>query len=303
MLVDLNGHTKGSGLPIMRYRAAPVQVSYLGYPATTGAAFVDFYLCDAQAAEASQVARDGFTERVALLPPHVSYMANDHAQMHGHVLNTMAWAEERAREDFLKRRRLLLRNQSSSAGLGGELKGFAINGGGEEVGGKESGLEDALVLALLERGRRREASGLQNIIVRKRMEAAAKASGANVEHNQELSAGQGVEEGATDWKTGKARPFLGGSRGPLSDDVRYLITASQFSFTNQVAQSCYRICALTRIQFQSIPGGGPGLIQQLEQNERRYFFCVGCNFAACFSGISLAAGVRPVNHRHRQPRG
>ena len=46
VLVDLNGHTRGSGLPLLRYRPAPVQMSWLGFPATTGAPFVDFWLAD-----------------------------------------------------------------------------------------------------------------------------------------------------------------------------------------------------------------------------------------------------------------
>jgi predicted O-linked N-acetylglucosamine transferase (SPINDLY family) len=36
VLIDLNGHTRGSGLPLLKHRPAPVQLSWLGYPLTTG---------------------------------------------------------------------------------------------------------------------------------------------------------------------------------------------------------------------------------------------------------------------------
>ena len=47
ILVDLNGHTKHSRSEVLALRAAPVQVSYLGFPGTMGASFVDALLSDA----------------------------------------------------------------------------------------------------------------------------------------------------------------------------------------------------------------------------------------------------------------
>ncbi len=44
--VDLSGHTHGSRVDIFAYRPAPVQVNYLGYPATIGADFIDYILGD-----------------------------------------------------------------------------------------------------------------------------------------------------------------------------------------------------------------------------------------------------------------
>ncbi len=46
ILVDLAGHTKGNTLPIMAYRPAPVQISGIGYFATTGLEAVDYFLSD-----------------------------------------------------------------------------------------------------------------------------------------------------------------------------------------------------------------------------------------------------------------
>lgn len=46
ILVDLAGHTGGNRLPIFSDKAAPIQVSYIGYPNTTGLSSVDYRLTD-----------------------------------------------------------------------------------------------------------------------------------------------------------------------------------------------------------------------------------------------------------------
>src|SRR5690606_7244610 len=46
ILFDLNGVTQASRTPVMAYRAAPVQVSYLGYPFTYGVSEIDYMLLD-----------------------------------------------------------------------------------------------------------------------------------------------------------------------------------------------------------------------------------------------------------------
>jgi len=46
ILIDLSGHTKGGRPDIFSQRTAPVQLSYLGYPATTGLEKVDYRLGD-----------------------------------------------------------------------------------------------------------------------------------------------------------------------------------------------------------------------------------------------------------------
>ena len=44
--VDLKGFTLQSRLGIFSYKFAPIQISYLGYPGTLGAKFIDYMIAD-----------------------------------------------------------------------------------------------------------------------------------------------------------------------------------------------------------------------------------------------------------------
>lgn len=71
--IDLKGHTKGGRLGILAYGAAPVQMSYLGYPGTSGADFIDYMIADAVVVPDEQ--RAHYSERMITLPG--SYQVND----------------------------------------------------------------------------------------------------------------------------------------------------------------------------------------------------------------------------------
>jgi len=76
VLVDLSGYAGGSRSEIFAMRPAPVQVSYLGYPGTMGADFIDYFVADAVALP-ERIERQ-FTESIARLPH--SYQVNDSMQ-------------------------------------------------------------------------------------------------------------------------------------------------------------------------------------------------------------------------------
>jgi predicted O-linked N-acetylglucosamine transferase (SPINDLY family) len=66
ILVDLKGHTQHARPRIAAHRPAPVQVSYLGYPATMAAPFIDYVLVDPFVVPASE--QPSFSERLVHLP-------------------------------------------------------------------------------------------------------------------------------------------------------------------------------------------------------------------------------------------
>ena len=66
LLVDLAGHTRGHRLGVFAARPAPLQLGYLGYPGTTGASFMDYFVGDAIAAPLAHEAQ--FSERIVQLP-------------------------------------------------------------------------------------------------------------------------------------------------------------------------------------------------------------------------------------------
>jgi protein O-GlcNAc transferase len=73
ILIDLKGYTHHARPAISAHRPAPVQVSYLGYPATMGVDFIDYIIVDPVVVPANQ--QPFFSERLVHLP--CSYQAND----------------------------------------------------------------------------------------------------------------------------------------------------------------------------------------------------------------------------------
>jgi predicted O-linked N-acetylglucosamine transferase (SPINDLY family)/glycosyltransferase involved in cell wall biosynthesis len=72
ILVDLAGHSADTGLPILAWKPAPVQISGIGYMATTALPAVDYFLTDSIVDPPGE--HEGyFTERLLYLPSQFCY--------------------------------------------------------------------------------------------------------------------------------------------------------------------------------------------------------------------------------------
>lgn len=73
IVIDLKGYTEGCRPEILAERPAPIQVNYLGYPGSLGAAFIDYAIVDSIVVPPSS--RETFSEELVFLPD--CYQPND----------------------------------------------------------------------------------------------------------------------------------------------------------------------------------------------------------------------------------
>jgi predicted O-linked N-acetylglucosamine transferase (SPINDLY family) len=67
ILVDLSGHTAGNRLPMFARKPAPLQLTALGYPGTTGLAAINYHLTD-ELADPPGASDEFYSERLLRLP-------------------------------------------------------------------------------------------------------------------------------------------------------------------------------------------------------------------------------------------
>jgi len=71
--IDLGGYTQDCRTSIFSYKAAPIQVNYLGYPGTMGAPYMDYIIADPTLIPPEN--QQHYSEKIAYLPH--TYQAND----------------------------------------------------------------------------------------------------------------------------------------------------------------------------------------------------------------------------------
>ena len=76
IVVDLSGHTDGTRFSSLAFRPCPVQATWLGYPGTTGADFIDYLIADPIVAPLSHQAF--YSEKIFHLPH--SYFPTDNSR-------------------------------------------------------------------------------------------------------------------------------------------------------------------------------------------------------------------------------
>ena len=73
LLIDLKGYTKDHRLGVFAWRPAPVSATFLGFPGTTGAAYIDYLVGDPVVTPLDHAAH--YSEQLAQMP--VCYQPND----------------------------------------------------------------------------------------------------------------------------------------------------------------------------------------------------------------------------------
>lgn len=83
ILINLNGYTKGARNEIFAMQPAPIQVSYMGFPGTTGAKYIDYLVTD-EFVSPFQFAHI-YSEKLVHLPH--CYFVNDYKQKNRNLLD------------------------------------------------------------------------------------------------------------------------------------------------------------------------------------------------------------------------
>lgn len=78
ILIDLSGHTGENRLLVFARKPAPIQVSWIGYPGTTGLRAVDYFLVDRFLFPSGQF-DDQFTEKIVRLPANSPFQPSGFA--------------------------------------------------------------------------------------------------------------------------------------------------------------------------------------------------------------------------------
>ena len=80
ILIDLSGHTSHNRLLTFARKPAPIQVSWMGYPGTTGLQAVDYYLADRFSAPVGLL-DEQFTEKLVQLPATAPFLTSEFAPL------------------------------------------------------------------------------------------------------------------------------------------------------------------------------------------------------------------------------
>ena len=78
ILIDLSGHTGFNRLPTFARKPAPLQLSWIGYPGTTGLQAMDYFLTDRYYSPPGEL-DDQFTEKLLRLPASAPFLPSPEA--------------------------------------------------------------------------------------------------------------------------------------------------------------------------------------------------------------------------------
>jgi predicted O-linked N-acetylglucosamine transferase (SPINDLY family) len=74
ILVDFNGLTEGTKMGVLSFKPAPIQISYLGFPGTSGGRYIDYIFADDYTLPSDRNAL--YPEKIIRIPP--TYQMNDY---------------------------------------------------------------------------------------------------------------------------------------------------------------------------------------------------------------------------------